>query len=542
MPQDAFTLRLVAKELDRELAGGRVNRINQPEREEVSLLIYTGKRTVKLVVNVNASDCGVYFCDDDRENPPVARSFCMLLRKYLQGAEVLSVRTEGFERILRIRFLCRNEFVTGERELAVEVMGKYSNALLLEDGVILGAVKTTALDENCRRAVLAGVKYVLPLPQDKVNPSDYPALAALLDGPKDGHFLFTRVSGLAPVTAEQIAASYRGGDFARHVYDYIFSDDVSPCVVERGGIPTDFFARYAEGGIPYPTLSEAQTAFYRKRRAVKRVDGERRRLSSVLNTAIKKHEKRLGQIAGKERECEDCEALRRRGELLTANLWRAERGVRGCELEDWETGEKVKISLDPRLSPAENAQGFFKRYRKQKRTLEALAPQKREAEEELDYLRSLLAFVLSAETAEDLASAAEEMEGAGMLKKDPVPRKKAEIPYRSYEKEGFRILAGRNNLQNDRLLRAASPEDLWLHVRERHSCHAIVKTNGKEPPEGVLRFAAAVCAKYSDGKGDVVPVDCTRVKYVKKPPKAKAGFVTYTNFMTLRGDPKEVDE
>ncbi len=542
MPQDAFTLRLVAKELNEELAGGHVNRINQPEREEVSFLIYTGKRTVKLVVNVNASDCGVYFCDDDRENPAVARSFCMLLRKYLQGAEVLSVKTEGFERILRIRFLCRNEFVTGERELVVEVMGKYSNALLLEGDTVLGAVKTTSLDENCRRAVLAGVKYVLPLPQDKVNPSDYPALSALLDGPKDGHFLFTRVSGLAPVTAEQIVSAYRGGDFARHVHDFIFSDEVSPCVTERDGVPADFFARAVPGGVPYPTLSAAQTAFYLKRRAVKRVEGERRKLSAVLAAAIKKHEKRLGQIADKERECAGCEQLRVKGELLTANLWRVERGSRGCELEDWTTGGTVKISLDPRFSPAENAQGFFKRYRKQKRTLEALAPQKKETAEELDYLASLSAFVLSAETAEDLASAAEEMESDGLLKKDPVRKKKAEIPYRSYERAGFRILAGRNNLQNDKLLRAASPEDFWLHARGRHSCHVIVRTNGKEPPEDVLRFAAAVCAKYSDGKGDKLPVDCTRAKHVKKPPKAKAGFVTYTNFTTLLGDPQEAEE
>ena len=169
MPQDAFTLRLTAKELNAALTGGRINRINQPEREELSFIIYTGKRTVKLTLNANAADCGAYFTEDDRENPLVAPNFCMLLRKHLQGAQILGVEQVGFERILALRFLYVSDFSTAERVLYAEIMGKYSNLLLTEKGVILGALKTTSADEHCKRLILPGAKYTLPEPQDKVN-------------------------------------------------------------------------------------------------------------------------------------------------------------------------------------------------------------------------------------------------------------------------------------------------------------------------------------------------------------------------------------
>ena len=335
MPQDAFTLRLTARELDAALTGGRVNRINQPEREELSFIIYTGKRTVKLTLNVNASDCGAYFSEDDRENPLVAPNFCMLLRKHLQSAEILSVEQVGFERILAFRFRCVSDFSTAERVLYAEIMGKYSNLLLTENGVILGALKTTSADEATKRMILAGAKYVLPAPQDKVNPSDRAALRRLCDcvtGDLE-HFLFTRVAGLAPCTARMIAEGYRGGDLADHVYGFIFSDETQPCVLERDGGAVDFYARAVQGAKPFETLSAAQTYFYAKRRAQKTLEGARRRLTAAVNTAIKKQEKRLAQISEKQKEAQSCETVRVKGELLTANLYALERGMKSCELQ-----------------------------------------------------------------------------------------------------------------------------------------------------------------------------------------------------------------
>ena len=543
MSQDAFTLRLVAKELDGALKGGKINKINQPDREEISLLIYTGKRTVKLVINVNASDCGVYFANDDRENPLTAPNFCMLLRKHLSGAEILGVEMVGFERIVRIRMMCYSDFSVQERALVIEVMGKYSNALLIEGDTILGAAKTTSLDVNSRRVILAGAKYALPAPQDKVNPSDFSALAAVLKEPRDARFLFTRVSGIAASTAELIVSGYRSGDFARYVYDYIFSDEVYPCVLEREGVPVDFFARRVEGAKPFATLSEAQSYYYDEKRAKKHFEGDKRKLLSAIHTAQKKHEKRLSATLEKRKECEDCELLRIKGELLTANLWALERGMRACELANWydPSGGTLKIALDPLLSPADNAQSYFKRYRKQKRTLEMLVPQEAETRAELEYLASLSALAEKAETLEDLKCLEEELLSAGLVKPPANPRKAAkkapELPYRSYECGGFHVYAGRNNLQNDRLVRQSAPSDIWLHAQRYHSCHVVIRTEGKSVPPEVLQFAANVCARFSDGKGDKIAVDYCLIKFVKKPPKSKAGFVIYTDYKTLLGDP-----
>lgn len=539
MPQDAFTIRLVARELDRALRGGKINKINQPKKEELALLIYTQNRTVKLTVNANAADCGVYFTDAAQENPLVAPNFCMLLRKHLTGAELLSVETPGFERIVVFRLMCYSDFSSCERELYVEIMGKYSNVILTEKGVILGAMKTTALDDNCKRALFPGLPYTLPAPQDKVNPTDYEALAALLREPHENlpRFLFTGVAGLAPCTAEQIVNAYRGGEFAKHVYDYIFSDTVAPRVVERDGTVCDFFAR-AEEGKAFETLSEAQSYFYGKRRAQKSTEAMRRRLVSAISAAVKKQEKLLAQLREKRLACKDAELNRTKGDLLTANLYRLERGMRACELTDYTDGKPMKITLDERLTPAQNAQAYYKRYRKQKRTLEFLGPQQAETEAELDYLQSVLAAAEAAEREDDLLSVNEELLAAGLIKapQERARRAKPEIPFRTCEYAGFTIYAGRNNLQNDRLVRSSAPNDIWLHAQRYHSCHVVIKTNGKPVSEDVILYAAAICARYSDGKGDKIAVDYCLVKHVKKPPKSKAGFVTYTEYKTVLAD------
>ncbi len=548
MPQDTFTLRLIAKELNETLRGGKINRVNQPGKEELALIIYTGKRTLKLTVNANASDCGAYFTEDGRENPLVAPNFCMLLRKYLGGAEIEDVSLDGFERILVFRMKCFSDFSETKRELRAEIMGKYSNIILTENGTILGALKTTTLDENRKRAVLPGVKYTLPARQDKTDPSDRAALSALLSSPHEdlAHFLFLHVAGLAPCTAEQIVAAYRGGGFADHVYGYLFSDEISPCVAEKDGNVTDFFARYVAGARPFPTLSSAQSYFYEKRRERKRLDDGRRKLIGAISAVRKKAEKRLSQIREKQRECASLEENRIKGELLTANLHALSRGMKRCVLSNYydENGGTLEIALDETLTPSQNAQSYFKRYRKQKRTLEILAPQEREIAAELDYAESLAAAAEVAADGEDVRSLEEELMAAGILKAPQERRRtEREIPYRLYEKDGFTVRAGRNNLQNDRLVRMSDPGDVWLHTQKYHSCHVVIEARGKEVPDGVLLFAAGICVRYSGAKGGgKVPVDYCRIKYVKKPPKSKAGFVTYSNFKTVLAEPQKTDE
>ncbi len=541
MPQDAFTLRLVAKELDETLRGGRINKVNQPTKEEVSLIIYTGKRVLKLVLNVNASDCGVYFTEDDRENPLVAPNFCMLLRKHLQNAEILSVTTAEWERIIHIRLACHADFSCCERELILEVMGKYSNLLLVENEIILGALKTTALDVG-KRAVFSGAKYTPPLPQDKVNPLDVPALNRLFAKETEvtAHFLFANVSGIAPRTAERIIASYEGGDFTAHLQSFLFTNKVSPCVVLQNGRAVDFSAIAEEDAIFFDTLSGAQSYFYGERRRNKFLEESKRKLSSVLQTALKKQQKRLQLVLEKLQECEGAELCRIKGELITSNLYALKKGMNACELVNYydEEGKTLKIALDSLLSPAQNAQNYYKRYRKLKRAQEFSSRQREETQTEIDYLSSLVCALSSAETLEDCKCIEEELQSEKLL---PLPqikgrKKKEEIPFRRYEQNGMIIWAGRNNLQNDALLRRASPEDIWFHAQKYHSCHVIAQTEGKPLPDGALLFCAKLCAKFSSAKGERIPVDYCPVKFVKKTRGAKAGFVTYTNYQTIYTD------
>ena len=233
--------------------------------------------------------------------------------------------------------------------------------------------------------------------------------------------------------------------------------------------------------------------------------------------------------------------MRLKGELLTANLYALSRGMTSCELVNYydEAGGTIRISLDAQLTPAQNAQAYYRRYQKQKRTLEALAPQEAETRKELAYLDSLAPMLASAENADDLKAAEEELTEAGLLKAQPERRgkKKPEIPFRTYEKKGFSVYAGRSNVQNDRLVRQSAPDDVWLHARNLHSAHVVIASRGRKVPQDVLAFAAGVCAKYSAGRGDKIPVDCCPVKNVRKPKGGKAGFVTYTNFETVLGDP-----
>lgn len=531
MPQDAFTLRLSVKELNETLRGSKISKIVQTGREETALYLYTQKTTLKLLINVNASDCGVYFTERELEAPLVAPNFCMLMRKHLHNAEIRSVSLVGFERIVKFELRCSSDFNDCDRELYAEIMGKYSNLVLTENGAILGAMKTTSADLNAKRMILPGAKYCLPAAQEKADPSNEAALSRALENVSGdlSEALFLRVAGIAPHTAKKIAESYQGGDLASHVTAYLFGDEISPRVGER-----DFYARETTG-MPFATLSAAQTYFYDARTQKKRFESTQKRLQAACSSALKKHEKRLAQTLEKREQCKDHELLRIKGELLTANLYRVERGMKGVELLNYYNGETLKITLDPTLTPAQNAQAYYKKYRKQKRAAEFLAPQEEETRREIEYLKTLAAAIASAENNDDLLGAEEELVAARLLPPPAEKKRKTapEIGWRAFEKDGFTILAGRNNLQNEKLVRAAAPDDVWMHTQKYHSCHVVIKTQGKPVPDGVLLFAAKLCARYSDGGAGKIPVDYCKIKHVKKPPKSKPGFVIYTDYKTL---------
>lgn len=546
MPQDAFTLRHIAEELDFACAGAKVNKIIQPSRDEVDLFLYTGKRTEKLLLNVNASMARAVLSDVPRSAPETAPNFCMLLRKHLAGAVLVSAAMEGFERILSFTFDCAGEFTRARRVLYAEIMGKYSNLILCEDGVILGALKISSVEENYRRILFPGVKYVPPAPQDKADPTDEAACAARLASYSGGDFpkfLADNLSGLALSTCRRIETALKGErnpeKTAALIRAYVLSGEKAPCVVRRDGEPADFCVRGAAGD-PYPSVTAAADAFYREKEKKALFSERRRRLESLLSARKRKEEKKLAVLSAQERDCADMEKNRTYGDLITANIYRIRRGDRSLSAENYLEADcpAVTVPLDTALSPSANAQRYYRKYAKQKRTVAAVAAQKEAVLPELDYTESMLSALSSAESMLDLDGLYAEARALGLLPPEKTRAKKqTPIPFRRFEKAGFAILAGRNNLQNDLLLKEADPRDVWLHAQKYHSAHVIVRAEGRVVPDEVLLCAAEICAWYSDARaGGRIPVDFCERRFVKKPPKTHPGFVLYTDFRTLTAE------
>ena len=559
MPQDAFHIRRLSKELNALLQGGKINRISQVDKDELTLIIYTGKSTVKLVLSTNASNARVCLSKTEKEPAAIAPNFCMLLRKHLQGAEILKIEQKDFERIIEITLKCTSDFSECERVLHCEIMGKYSNVVLSEKGIVLGALKTTALLDESHRVLLAGARYEYPAPQDKISPFDGAGMRSLEESfyasHPDGYenedfarFIFEHVSGLALPTAREIV--FRAMRVKMPLWAFIGefceNEPCEPCLKKEKGVPTDFFAFPVVGGENMPSLCKAEDEFYAYRENKKSFDDTKRRLESVAKTIKKKAAKRLQETLDRLTEAEKAEENRIKGELLTANLYRAEKGMRHIELENWYDPDckSIKIALDPLLSPAKNAQKYFKAYNKQKRAKEVLTPMQKAEEAELDYAESVLAAIRSADSPSDFKEIEKELIEAGALRAPKAraggKKKEESTPFREYEHGGMKILLGRNNLQNDKLLKLASAEDVWLHTQKYHSSHAIIFTEGGQVRDETLLYAAELCAYYSDGRGgDKIPVDYCKRKFVKKPNKSKAGFVVYTDYKTLLVTPKQ---
>ncbi len=570
MPQDAFHIRRLATELNTLLVHGKINRISQVNKDELTFIIYTEKSTVKLILSANASNARVCLSLTEKEPAPVAPNFCMLLRKHLQNAEILTVRQYAFERIIEIDLHCTTDFSESKRTLHCELMGKYSNVILTENGVILGALKTTALEDSSRRVLLAGARYEYPVPQDKLSPFDGAGMRSRLenylslrqeeaDAEGLSFFLFENVSGLALPTAREIVmraakkagsvkntlSSAYGAPLWEFVGEFCQNEPCVPCLKTQNGQPVDFFAFPVDGGEPMPSLCKAEDEFFTRRENKKGFEDKKRKLENTARALKKKQTKKLQDTLERLNEAKKAEEYRIKGELLTANLYRIEKGMRGVELENWydEQGGTVKIALDTTLSPAKNAQRYFKIYNKHKRASEILTPMLQAEQAEIAYTDSVLSAITNAENALDLKEIEQELTELGLLRapKERVGGKKKEapLPFREFTFEGFTIYAGRNNLQNDRLLREADPDDIWLHTQKYHSSHVIIAVRGGQVRDEIILRAAEICAYYSDGReADKIPVDYCKRKFVKKPSKSKAGFVVYTDYKTVLVKPK----
>ena len=569
MPLDAICLQGVVGELAPQLTGSRIEKIQQPARDQIILLLRGSRR---LFLNAGANQPRIHLTEQLRDNPSQPPMFCMLLRKHLSGGIIESVRQEPLERVVTLTVLSSDEM--GERSrftLVWEGMPRRANLILCDrDGRIIDCLRRVDLEAEQDRQVLPGLFYRLPTRQDKRSPLSVTEeeFAALLeraapDAPLDGWLLDT-FTAISPLVARELTVRACGSTdapvsqgsalwdlFSRWQRD-VNENTFTPTLIKRNGSLADFtygpvtqYGTYAETEI-YDSFSHLLDDFYEKREQAERVKQKGR---DLLRTATTARDRVRRKLAAQEKElaaCLDRDHLRICGELITTNLYRMERGQSRLTAQNYsdENCAYMDIPLDVRLSPQENAARYFKQYAKAKTAEKYLTAQLQKGGEELQYLESVLQELAQAESEQDFNDIRTELTDGGYLrgrgKKQP-GFQRASKPREFRSSAGLRILVGRNNRQNDRLTtKDADKRDIWLHTQKIHGSHVILCTGGAEPDEQSLMEAASLAAYFSQAQGSTkVPVDYTPVKFVKKPAGAKPGMVIYTTYQTMLADPDE---
>ena len=517
MPMDGLTVGFIARELDRTLKGGRVDRITQPERDAVVLVIRAGNENHKLLLCASPNNARCHLTTGSFSNPLEPPALCMLMRKQLTGARVTEICQEAGDRIVRVDLDAVNEM--GDhvlRRLVLEIMGRHSNLMLLdENGRILersGGSFSRALSEEIRGLSRQGAEEIAARVREggETWPEDLPGTCRKLED------LFRRLPEMAAPCV------LRGEDGS--------AEDVFPFL---------YVSRDTGREEPCRTLSRALDLYYSARDAKDRLS---QKSASMIRTLKGQAERCTRKLAMQEEElasAERMEEYRRMGEAIHANLYQLKKGMAEAVLPDWNDpdGGTITVPLDIRLTPAQNAQKYFKKYQKARSARETAAVQRDKTLEELDYLENMLSDAENCTGESELEEIRRELIRTGYMKRVTNRRQQRQLPaskpwsYRSAD--GIEILVGKNSLQNDRLTQAAAGNETWLHAKDMPGSHVIIRTEGEVPLE-TLRQAALLAAWYSKGKNSsTVPVDYTLRKYVKKPSGAAPGKVIYTHQKTV---------
>ncbi len=563
MPLDAICLSGVVSEVRAALTGLRVEKVQQPARDQI-VLSFRGSR--RLLLCAGASQARIHLTAASRENPAAPPMFCMLLRKHLGGGRLTAIDQPALERVVILTLETADELgEQGRRRLVLECMGRHSNLILLDgQDRIIDCLRRVDMEMSEKRQVLPGLFYRLPPAQEKADPLavDQEGFWRLLErnGPAAdaGDFLLSAFFGLSPLVCREIAC--RAGDSSPAALAEAFfawqsavrAGTFQPYMISQGGKPTDFsylpIRQYggAAEGQAWDAFSPVLDAFYEKREQAERV---RQRGADLQRTAANARDRAKRKLALQEKEyarTQDRDTLRICGELITANLYRMERGqsvLRAQNYYDPEGGE-LDIALDPLLTPQQNAAKYFKQYNKAKTAETYLTAQMDLARRERDWLESVLDQLSRAETEQDFADIRRELRDAGYIK-GPAPGKKEPRRGPSRPREfissgGFRILVGRTNIQNDQLTRDAFKSDYWFHTQRIHGAHVILCAGGQEPDARSMTEAAMLAAWFSQGRdGGQVAVDYTQVRNVRKPNGARPGMVIYDPYQTAYVTPDE---
>jgi len=581
MPFDGLVLAAVRTELAEKLTGGRIERIHQPDQDDLVLLVHRPGLRLRLLLSANARRARVHLTTTGRENPTTPPLFCMVLRKHLEGGRILGLEQPGLERVLVIKIESRDELgFPGEKYLICEIMGKHSNIVLVEPatGIVVDGIRRYSHAVSRYREILPGRPYLPPPSQGKLDPlaaTEEQFRRACLNSPLETplpDLLQRRFEGFSTITCREIVHRAnlpldtildRCGDYEfrmlwealRGVAEPTRRGCFEPCLLtgERGE-PLDFAALDIDHTGQQKKHGEMNTLldiFFGAREIEEKLNRERKALAAVVDKDAARLGKKLDIYTESMDETAGLEKLRLYGELLTANLYRLTESATSVILENFYEKDRppLTIPLDPRRTPAENARAFFKKHAKAKNTRRILESRITQVREELDYLEGIrTALELAADPA-GLAEIRQELLEQGYLKQ-PVPapgarkgkkEKHIPAPLSFISPDSFEILVGKNNKQNDYLtLKMARENDIWLHTKDIPGAHVIIRSEGREVPPATLAQAAGLAAYFSKGRGSKsVPVDYTLKKHVRKPGGARPGMVIYDHQRTIMAAPAE---
>lgn len=577
MALDGVYLSLVKNELEKILIGSRVDKIHQPAKGTVVISFRTlHDGTKKVLMSVAAGTARVHFTNRELENPKVPPMFCMLLRKHLASGKLVAIRQDGCERILNFDFEATDEF--GDKvilSLDCEIMGRCSNVILVgKDGRVIDAIKRVNDDMSSVRRVLPGIAYTLPPKEERLSlfsldKSELFAKLDLMSSQDAAKAVLKTLEGISPVFArEAIFYAARGKDkmvaeltddertrlyfYLSNTADTVLSGNNKYVLLkDKSGKMTDFcFTDISQYGNlmtvkEYPTPSELLDSFYFERDVINQT---RQRADDLFKTVLNLTERIRRRVALQKQELLDCadrDKYRLMGDLIMSNLYRINKGDKKALLENYfdESCPTVEVELDTRLTPTQNAQKYYSEYRKADNAEKKLTELIAAGEQELIYIDSVFDSLSRATTESDLSEIRTELWQSGYLKQPKSKQKqpKALPPIEYISSDGYSILVGRNNRQNDQLTtKIAEKSDIWLHTQGITGSHVIIKCDGTNPPEETVEEAALIAAYNSSARGSsLVPVDYVLVKYVKKPSGSKPGMVIFTNNKTLYVTPDE---
>ena len=572
MPLDAICLRAVLHELRPQLIGARIDKVQQPARDQIVLLL---RGNLRLLLNAGANQPRIQLTNILRDNPAQPPMFCMLLRKHLVGARVLSIEQPDLERMVILTLQCTDEFgEISRKQLVLECMGRRSNLILLDaQGRIVECLRRVDADLSATRQLLPGLFYHLPTPLDKLSllsqEEDSIALAQRGGDAEQAvdKWVLDHYTGISPLIAREFA--FRAGhetdvrfgalsDAQREALVQEFSgtanavkeDRYTPIILYRDGKPVDFtyrsIAQYgAETQVETrENFSQMLDEFYDARERQELSARRGRELTHAATVARDRMARKAENLKRDYAATQKRDEFRLRGDLITANLYRMKGGERVLHAENYyEDGcPTIDIPLDPLLSPQQNAAKNYKQYNKLKTAEFHLREQIEKAENERAYLESVLQELSQAETEQEFNEIRRELQETNYLKKSSGKKelKRAFAPRTFKTSSGLEVLVGRSNVQNDHLTKKADKRDYWFHTQHIHGSHVILRCTGLTPSDDDLREAAMLAAYFSQAKeSSGVPVDYCPVKFVKKPNGARPGMVTYDNYRTLYVTPEE---